>query len=90
LTINSPENAQQILSVYDGTSPPNVDLKLNISWASDVQEKFEGAHISQPAARCSAAGQAARTANSRHVLSSGQGRRTFFTVMSFMSCRPCD
>ena len=44
LEINSQENAKQILSVYNGASPPNVDLRLDISWASDTQAKFEGAH----------------------------------------------
>jgi RNA recognition motif. (a.k.a. RRM, RBD, or RNP domain) len=55
LELNSHENAEGCLRAYNGTMPPNVDLRLEMSWATDTQPKFEGAcqtHDSSRTLRC--------------------------------------
>ena len=44
------------LRTYHGTSPPNVNLRLELAWATQAQPKFEGVRkrITAPSGSCSA------------------------------------
>jgi hypothetical protein len=43
MTMNSHENAEGCLQAYNGTMPPNVQLRLEMSWATHALPMFEGA-----------------------------------------------
>ena len=42
MVMSSAENAARCLQTYHGTSPPNVNLRLDLAWAAQTQPKFEG------------------------------------------------
>lgn len=67
MTMNSHENAEGCLQAYNGTMPPNVQLRLEMSWATDVLPKFEGA----PGCPCLSVFQAAFNLLGRNSNASG-------------------